>query len=104
MIIILVNCEYSESEECEPQGSVSFGYSLTDSTFVQFEVENRFDKVVRQIDIGEQPPGSYSFTWDQLGENGQLLPKGYYFVHLKMDGERQTYTGRYVLLEHTNNG
>ncbi|MBC8549382.1 MAG: hypothetical protein H8D23_06995 [Candidatus Brocadiales bacterium] len=103
VISIIVNCEYSEPGDWEPQGGISFGYALTDSAFIQFEIENRFDKIVRHIDVGEQPPGSYSFTWDQLGENGQRLAKGYYFVFFLKDGERQPYTGRAILLEHTNN-
>jgi hypothetical protein len=67
---------------------------------VQVDIYDQRGRVLRRIDLGWLPPGSYlsrgrAAQWDGRNDKGELVASGTYYVVLKTDG--QTHTRRVIV-------
>ena len=57
-------------------------YRLKKQATVRIEVR-RYDEVVRRLVLPQQAAGTHLFRWDGRGDNGFVLPDGYYAIDIK---------------------
>ncbi len=69
----------TDGAELATNGSLSGAIDLPeDASAVKLNVYDEGGTLVRTIDLGPQPAGLASFTWDGRGQDGQPLPAGTY--------------------------
>ncbi len=57
---------------------------------IQVIIYNTLGKVVRVLYNGQIKPGLHDLVWDGRDQQGQIVPSGVYFVHLKSDDFEST--------------
>jgi flagellar basal-body rod modification protein FlgD len=62
------------------EGGLSGSAALDASGAVAVDIVDSTGQVVRRLDLGTQPAGDVSFTWDGNDESGARLPEGRYTV------------------------
>ena len=65
-------------------------YQLAHPSVVIFEIYNLSGQIIRRLDLGFQPAGTYQIKnhaayWDGRTESGELAPSGIYFCRLQTD-------------------
>lgn len=64
------------------QGITRISYTLNEDAIVSFTVYNVQGQEVYTTTRKKQSPGSYSFTWNGLNNNGELIPGGIYLYRV----------------------
>ncbi len=67
-------------------GSAGMLYIVERTAKVEIRIVEPSGKVVRVLEQSVKSPGTYWAFWDGTDESGRVLPKGVYFVDLKLDG------------------
>ena len=70
-------------------------YQLAHPSVVIFEIYNLSGQIIRRLDLGFQPAGTYQIKnhaayWDGRTESGELAPSGIYFCRLQTDPDLPT--------------
>ena len=70
-------------------------YQLAHPSVVVFEIYNPSGQIIRRLDLGFQPAGTYqtknrAVYWDGRTESGELAPSGIYFCRLQTDPDLPT--------------
>jgi len=66
--------------------AVEIPYILDREAQARVRVFNALGQVVRTLDLGEKPAGSYSAYWNAQDEQGQPVASGRYLYRLEVDG------------------
>ncbi|MBV1915490.1 MAG: flagellar hook assembly protein FlgD [Pseudomonadales bacterium] len=65
-------------------GSIAGSYELPSSSQkVEIEINNSSGELVRKINVGPQPQGTFSFEWDGLKDDGSVAEQGNYQVDVQ---------------------
>jgi C1A family cysteine protease len=55
---------------------------------VEISVNNLIGQRVKNFGSAEQPPGTYTVTWDGINDYGKKVPKGIYFLTIKAEDDQ----------------
>jgi len=70
--------------------SISISYLLKENALVSLSIYDITGRLVKNLIHDEQSAGSNSIVWDGLGNVGQDLDSGMYFLNISSDGEDQS--------------
>jgi len=83
----------------EAGGSIKGVVGITEpASDVTIRISDPSGELIKEIQLGTQPKGEVSFTWDGLDESGEAVASGQYQIEAqaKVDGENMT---PYTLIE-----
>jgi len=81
----LVTSPVASPNPFNPRTSISFGVTI--STRVVLTVHDLRGHLVKTLMSGTLEPGQYEFGWNGLGDDGQAMSSGTYFVRLLANGK-----------------
>ncbi len=88
LLISIIGCGATPVEPIEDIGTWTVFFELESASEVSIQITNRFDTVIRLVDLGELPYGSHEYVWDKRDNNGELVIPGFYFIQLIADGKQ----------------
>jgi flagellar hook assembly protein FlgD len=95
-IVIFMSCDSNVLNPVET-GSVGISFKIPEEGNGILEIENRYDTIVKSIDLGILSPGTYLQGWDFTDNDGNYVNEGIYFIYIYLDDE-PIYSGRQILV------